>query len=110
MARDVRDQRQITDRTAMYVYSILRSHLSSRGIELKEMSIGGESEEIYDENGDDYFYNATISFTLESDWFVWVPLDITIRDFEYDLNYSPFGLQSIRDPYYSSRFKNEGLI
>ena len=41
--------------------------------------MGGESEESYDENGDDYYYNASINVQLQADWSIHVPLATTIR-------------------------------
>ena len=78
-ARDVQSQQEIADATVMYLWGIARLRLSTEGIELTTVSMGGESEEVYDENGDDYFYNASLSLTLNTDWAVHVPLDVTIR-------------------------------
>jgi len=41
--------------------------------------MGGESEEAYDENADDYYYNASISVQVQADWSIHVPLDATVR-------------------------------
>ncbi len=79
IARDVFDQQEILDKTVMYLWGIARNRLSSEGIEIMDLSLGGESEEVYDETGDDYFYNATFSLTVETEWAVWVPLAATIR-------------------------------
>ena len=78
-ARDVQSQQEISDATVMFLWAIARPRLSTEGIEITSVSMGGESEEIYDENGDDYFYNASLSLTINSDWAVHVPLDVTIR-------------------------------
>ena len=79
MARDSYAQNEITDRTLVYLWGIARSRMSSHGLEMKDLSFGGESEEIYDETGDDYYYNANFSMTIESEWSVHVPLVATIR-------------------------------
>jgi len=75
MARDVHSQAEITDRTVMYLHGILRNRLSSEGIEIQTVSMGGEAEEVYDETGDDYFYTASVSVSLLTDWAIHVPLD-----------------------------------
>lgn len=79
-ARDVDTQREIHDLTATFVAVSLRSHLSSRGVEIKDVSLGGEIEEQYDENGDDYFYGANISLSLQTDWQIYVPIVARIKD------------------------------
>jgi len=77
MARDVHAQGEITDRTLMYLYGPARAALSGEGIEITMASMGGEAEEIYDENGDDYFYTASLSLQVMTDWAIHVPLDYT---------------------------------
>jgi hypothetical protein len=79
MARDVHAQTEITDRTLMYLWGVAKSRLSSEGIEITNVSHGGESEEQYDETGDDYFYNASLSVTVLTDWAIRVPLGATIQ-------------------------------
>jgi hypothetical protein len=79
MARDVYSQQEIHDFSVMYLWGVLRNRLSSEGIEIKDVSLGGESEEPYDENADDYFYNATFSMTVETDWEIHVPLNALMR-------------------------------
>ena len=41
--------------------------------------MSGESEEMADETGDDYYYNSTISVTVQTEWKVWIPLVLTFR-------------------------------
>lgn len=91
LARDVYSQNEITDRTLVYLWGIARSRLSSQGLEMKDLSFGGESEEIYDETGDDYYYNSNFSMTIESEWSVHVPIVATIR------NVSPLTLERSKE-------------
>ena len=79
MARDVYDQQEIYDQSVMYLWGVARNRLSTEGIEIMDISLGGESEEVYDETGDDYFYNGTFSLTVETEWSIWVPLAATVR-------------------------------
>jgi hypothetical protein len=74
IARDVFSQQELADQSLMYVWGMLRPRLSTEGIEILDVSFGGESEEVYDENADDYFYNASFSVTLETEWSIHVPL------------------------------------
>jgi hypothetical protein len=75
MARDTAAQQEITDRTLMFFYAIARNRLSEEGIEITQVSMGGEAEEVYDETGDDYYFTASISLTVLTDWCLHVPLD-----------------------------------
>ena len=79
ISRDVHSQREIIDRTMTFVFGTLRPRLSSEGIEIMDLSFGGEVEEVYDETGDDYYYNANFSITLETEWSVHVPFGPWMR-------------------------------
>jgi len=74
IARDVHSQADIADQTVVWLWSTLRPKLASMGIEMSDVSLGGEAEEVYDDNGDDYFFTASISFSLQVDWFIHFPL------------------------------------
>ena len=135
MARDVYAQGEITDRTLMYLYTEARGRLSTEGIEITQASMGGEAEEVYDENGDDYFYTASISLSVMTDWAIHVPIGRTLTRVETNtvseaemvsgltddqlvemgsptgLQYTAdLGLQDIRDPWFRDRTKTYDLI
>lgn len=82
IARDPLAQREILDQSALYLWSTARPRLSSQGIEILTVNMGGETEEVYDENADDWFYNASFSLQLQTDWSIHVPLGICIRGVE----------------------------
>lgn len=79
MARDVFAQQEIADQSVIYLWGVLRSHLSHQGIEITDVSLGGESEEVYDETGDDYFYTSSFTVTAQTEWSIHVPLDAWLR-------------------------------
>lgn len=135
MARDLYAQGEITDRTLMYLYTEARERLSSEGIEITQASMGGEAEEVYDENGDDYFFTASLSMTVMTDWAIHVPLGIsltrvipnTVTEAEMaagltdeqlvemgspsGLRYTQeLGLEDVRDPWFRGRTKTYDLI
>jgi hypothetical protein len=74
IARDVYAQQEISDQTIIYINGVLRSYLSTEGIEIMDISLGGESEEVYDEAADDYFYNASFSVSVQTEWSIHVPI------------------------------------
>jgi hypothetical protein len=79
MARDVYSQQEIADQSVIYLWGILRSRLSHQGIEILDVSMGGESEEVWDETGDDYIYTANFSVTAQTEWSIHVPIDAWLR-------------------------------
>lgn len=87
IARDVHSQADISDQTAVWIWSTLRPKFASMGMELSDVSLGGEAEEVYDDNGDDYFFTASISFSIQVDWFIHFPLVVPIN------NISTYGVQ-----------------
>ena len=82
IARDPLSQREILDQTSLYLWATARPRLSSEGIEIVSISMGGETEEAYDENADDWYYSASFSLQLQTDWLIHVPLGIVIRGIE----------------------------
>lgn len=82
IARDPLSQREILDQTSLYLWATARPRLSSQGIEILSINMGGETEEVYDENADDWYYNASFSLQLQTDWSIHVPLGIVIRGVE----------------------------
>lgn len=79
IASDVQSQQEISDATIMYLWGVARNRLSTEGIEITQVSFGGETEEVRDETGDDYYYNASFSVTLLTDWAIHVPIAQVIR-------------------------------
>jgi len=79
MAKDLVAQGEITDKTMLYLHGVARNRLASEGIEITQVSMGGEAEEAFDENADDYFYTASISVNLQTDWSIHVPLTGGVR-------------------------------
>ncbi len=74
MSRDVNSTSEIADRTLMYLYTDVRSRMSSEGMEISTVSHSGEAEEQYDETADDYYYTASLSATVMTDWSIQTPL------------------------------------
>lgn len=77
LSRDPIQMEEIADLAIMYLWGQKRSMLASEGIEIVDISMGGEAEEVYDETGDDYFYNASLSLSLRSDWEIHIPMPLT---------------------------------
>jgi hypothetical protein len=78
LARDPTQMEELADLIIMYLWGQKRSVLSSEGIEITDISMGGEAEEIYDETSDDSFYNASLSIQMQADWEIHIPLPLTV--------------------------------
>lgn len=78
ITRDVHSQADICDHMMVWLWASLREKFGSLGMAITDISFGGDAEEVYDENGDDYFYTGSISMTIQTDWFVHFPLVLPI--------------------------------
>lgn len=78
IARDPMQMEEIADLTTMYLLADKKSQLEFEGIEILDVSMGSEAEEIADETGENFFYQASMSLQLRADWEVHVPLPLVI--------------------------------
>ncbi len=78
IARDPIQMEELADLVIMYLWGQKRPSLSAEGIEITDVSMGGEAEEIFDETSDDYFYNASLSIQIQADWEIHIPLPLTV--------------------------------
>jgi hypothetical protein len=77
IAQDAAQMEEIADLVIMYLWGERKADLETEGIEIVDISMGGEAEETYDETGDTYYYNASISLQLRADWEIHIPLPLT---------------------------------
>lgn len=78
IAQDPIQMEEMADYVVMSLWGEKRSALSFEGIEIIDLSMGGEAEEAYDENADLYYYNASLSIQLQADWEIHVPMPFTV--------------------------------
>ncbi len=76
-ARDPEDREKMVD---YVVVSILdrQNQLGFDGLELLDVSPGGESEEVYVAEIDDYFYDGAVTVGIRVDWEVYTPLPVEV--------------------------------
>lgn len=84
IARDTTQIEEIADLVNMYLWGEKRPVLSWEGIEITDVSMGGESEEPIDETGQVFQYMASMTVQLQADWEIHVPLALTISKVEPD--------------------------
>jgi hypothetical protein len=79
IARDSMTRSELADLCVMYLWNHHRERLSEEGIEITSLSHGGESEEPYDDNADDYYYTANVSLSVMTDWEIHIAKPLQIR-------------------------------
>lgn len=79
ITRDPSTREEISDMILMYFFGIRKSSLTEEGIELTDISFGGESEDVYDKTSDDFYFNSSISLSFQTDWAIHVPKPLTIE-------------------------------
>lgn len=74
-SRDPEDREKLSD---YIIHRVLDKKLAwgYEGLELIDISPGGESEEIYNAEIDDYYYDSAVSLTMRVDWETYVSLPI----------------------------------
>ena len=74
-SRDAEDREKLSD---YVIHGVMNKKLAwgFEGLELLDISPGGESEEIYNAEIDDYYYDSAVSMTLRVDWESYVSLPI----------------------------------
>ncbi len=78
ISQDPTQMEEIADFAVMSLWGEKKDRLEYEGIEVLEVSMGGEAEEQYDETGDLFFYNASLSVQLRADWEAHIPMPLII--------------------------------
>lgn len=78
IAADTTQMEEIADLVFMYLWTQRKARLEFEGIEILDISIGGEAEEVADETSETFFYQTTCPVQLRADWEIHVPLPLTI--------------------------------
>jgi hypothetical protein len=78
VANDSTQMEEMVDLVIMYLWGQKKASLELEGIEIVDISMGGEAEDAYDETGDLYYFNASVSIQLRADWEIHVPLPLTV--------------------------------
>ncbi len=77
-ARDATDRERMSD-YVVEKFLERQNVLGFEGLELLDITPGGESEEVYNAEIDDYYYESAVTLSLRVDWETWVPLPIVIN-------------------------------
>jgi hypothetical protein len=77
-ARDSIDREKMSD-YIVEKFLERQNTLGFEGIELLDITPGGESQEVYNAEEDTYYYESAVTLGLRVDWETWVPLPIVIN-------------------------------
>jgi hypothetical protein len=78
---DAEDRERMSD-YVIHSFLDIQSRLGFEGLELIDISPGGENEEVYNTEDDTYFYESSISLSLKVDWETYVPLPVVVSGIE----------------------------
>lgn len=76
-SRDSEDRGKMSDFVITQILEI-QNIMGFEGLELLDISPGGESEEVYNAVIDDYYYDSPVSVSFRVDWETHVPLPLNI--------------------------------
>ena len=76
ITQDTTATEEVADLALMFLWGEKKAALEFEGIEIVDISIGGEAEESYDETGDLNFYTASLSIQFRADWEIHVPMPL----------------------------------
>lgn len=79
ITRDPATRDELGEMVQLYFFGIRKERLTEEGLELTDISFGGDSEEVYDDNDNSYYYNSSISMTFQTDWAIHMPMPLTIE-------------------------------
>jgi hypothetical protein len=79
LARDPMDRESIVDYLLMYFHQHENERFGDDGLCITSVSGGGESEDIYDETEDSYYYRSSVSVSFQTDWEFYVPRPLYIE-------------------------------
>jgi hypothetical protein len=77
-SKDAEDREKLSDYIVMKVLES-QPRLGFEGFELLDINPGGENEEVFNPDTDEFFYDSSISLTLRVDWSFYIPLPIEIK-------------------------------
>jgi len=76
-AQDPDDREKLSD-YVIVKFLEKQNYLGFEGLELMDISPGGEAEEVYNPEIDGYYYDGSISLSMRVDWEIYAPLPVVI--------------------------------
>jgi hypothetical protein len=79
--RDSEDREKLSD-YIIHSFLNIQNRLGFEGLELLDISPGGETEEVFNVEDDTYYYDSSISLSLRVDWETHLPLPVIVSRVE----------------------------
>lgn len=79
ITRDPETRSEIGDALTHYFNWVRREDLTEEGIEITDVSYGGESEEMYEDTTQTPYFLGSVSLSVQTDWAVYVPKPYTVE-------------------------------
>jgi hypothetical protein len=76
-SRDTEDREKLSDYVVIKVLEI-QNALGYEGLELLDISPGGEEEEVYNATIDDYYYESAVTLSMRVDWEIQKALPVVV--------------------------------
>ncbi len=83
IAQDTDQQERAIDYVVISLWSSYQEMLANEGIALRDFALSGETEDLEVEIPEEYNFSGGISFSVETDWEIFVPLISELRRINY---------------------------
>lgn len=104
-SRDPIQRELIADLLAVKVFGEIKPRFDFQGLVITQVSLNGESEDVYDENTDTVYYMAGMDITFNTDWRLYAPLIPKLKFLSVDVEV----VQSLSDFKVSFQTQGEGI-
>ena len=92
VAQDTDQQERLVDYVITAFWAEYQDRLANEGIAISEFSLTGEAEDLEVEIPEEYNFTGGVSFIVETDWELYVPMITTVRRIIYN-----YGEQNFKD-------------
>lgn len=92
IAQDPDQQERLLDYVVTEFWAFWQEKLTGEGMHISEFSLSGESEDLETEIPEEYYFTGGLSFTVETDWELEIPLIREVRRVNVEV-----GLDSLKD-------------
>jgi hypothetical protein len=79
IARDDLTRGEMTDALSTWFFTRRKGKLSEEGIEITDISTGGEQAETYQDEEQNYYFLNSVTMSLKTDWLLHVPKPLVIE-------------------------------
>lgn len=112
IAQDPDQQERLVDFAITSLWADYQDALANEGINIIDFSLSGESEDLEVEIPEEYNYTGGISFTVETDWEIFVPMISELRRINYSYGEENFknGIDYLTETKYETNQYDERMI